>query len=147
MTRPTDTIFLDAPDAPRQRRKRRFAADVGILLSVAESTNQSRLYREIREDEFQAWVYVAARDRGWVVFATRRSRTTPEGEPDLRMISPPNSKGVRKYLVVELKTERGKLSPAQEETLRMLDECPGVEWAVWRPSQWESILKELEKWL
>ncbi len=63
---------------------------------------------------------------------------SPAGELDLRMIRPP------RYLCVELKTEKGRLSEEQRATLLLLQACPALEVYVWRPSDLDEIERVLQ---
>lgn len=99
------------------------------------------------EKAFQAAVRQYAELRGWRVMATTRSKFSPAGEPDLRMV-----RGAR-FVWAELKSDTGRLSQAQQECLadlrkfagRMNHALPpcssdiGVGVYVWRPDDWPSI--------
>lgn len=87
----------------------------------------------ITEEELQATVRELAEAYGWTVFWTWQSKHSPPGEFDLRMVRPP------RYLCVELKTEKGRLSKEQAETLLLLQGCPAIEVYVWRPSDLDQI--------
>ncbi len=78
-----------------------------------------------------------ARLRGWRVYWTYFSKHSPAGFPDLTLVRD----GV--LLIRELKTDRGRLTDAQRDWLAGLQAC-GVDAAVWRPSDWPAIQKELE---
>jgi hypothetical protein len=86
------------------------------------------------EAELQAQVISLARWRGFLVYHTYDSRRSPPGFPDLVLVRPPC------LYFVELKSERGKLSPDQElwlDTLAGATNSPEVY--VWRPSSWGEI--------
>ena len=102
------------------------------------------------EKQFQAAVRKLAALQGWDVKCTWNSLHSPAGEPDLRMV-----RGQR-IIYAELKTETGRLSPAQAETLAGLRRCAaGINTAihgsvephpvvgfgvyVWRPGDWAEI--------
>lgn len=89
------------------------------------------------EREFQAHVRTLAEALGWTVWCTWRSTHSPEGEPDLRMARPP------RYIVAELKTMTGTLTAKQSHAREVLERCPGVEYKLWRPSDWEEIERTL----
>lgn len=80
------------------------------------------------EKEWQELVTGFAKLHGWQVFHHLDSRGTEAGWPDLVLIRPPE------LLIVELKSERGKVTSAQEATLAALGAC-GVETALWRPER------------
>jgi len=95
------------------------------------------------EAELQAAIIDAAHYAGWVVHHCRAARVgTPGSErwvtpiagdvgfPDLVLVHP--SRGV---LWIELKSARGKVSPAQQGWLDVLD-AAGQSAGVWRPVDW-----------
>jgi hypothetical protein len=61
-----------------------------------------------------------------------RGEATP-GFPDLVLIRPPS------VMFLELKRETGRLSPTQRDIVGALENCPGVEVHVARPSDWEQV--------
>lgn len=112
------------------------------------------------EAELQRSVIELARLLGWRVYHTRDSRGSAAGFPDLCMVRAGD------LIFAELKTEKGKLSPAQCEWWALLgrvaercaycdhyaNEFPteppehGVRSFVWRPAEWldgtiETILR------
>ena len=90
------------------------------------------------EKEFQERVIYAARLHRWKVYAIPDSRrATIAGYPDLTMW-----RGAR-LLFVELKREKGKLSPAQVTVLDELRLLESAEVYVWRPSDWDSLVNIL----
>ena len=90
----------------------------------------------ISEKAFAQQVVDAARLTGWMVYRTFDSRRSPSGYPDLCMV-----RGSR-FIIAELKTERGALRPDQREWLRALDEAvPEVH--LWQPRDWDRILEVL----
>jgi len=91
----------------------------------------------ITERDFAQAVVEYARATGWLVWRTWNSKHSPAGEPDLRMVRPP------RVIYAELKRERGRLTPAQEQAIDLLDKCPGVETYLWKPSDWPRIEKIL----
>ena len=91
----------------------------------------------VTEKAFAATVRAYAEALGWTVYWVWRSIHSPAGEPDLRLIRPP------RVLFVELKSAKGKLTPAQEEARDLLMGCPGVEYYLWRPQDWPEIEKAL----
>lgn len=94
------------------------------------------------EASFQDAVLQLAAVRGWLCAHFRPARTngswrTPiqgdAGFPDIVLVRPPRT------LFIELKSERGRLEPAQERWIFRLQQCPGVEAHVLRPSQWDLV--------
>ena len=87
----------------------------------------------VTEAQWQRTVVEAAELFGWWVFHDHDSRRNQAGFPDLVLIRPP------RVVFLELKRETGKLTRAQSEVLGMLEDCPGVEVEVARPSNWSSL--------
>ena len=85
------------------------------------------------EKELSANVVDAALKLGWLCYHTYDSRKSAPGFPDLVLLR-------RDRLVfIELKTERARTSPAQEEWLRGLASLHGdgrPECYLWRPADW-----------
>lgn len=101
-------------------------------------TDEEREWRSISEKDLQTRVMDIARLYGWRVahFHDSRRQVKPgvfvgdkdaAGFPDLVLVRPPE------VVVVELKAELGKVSPAQREWLNDL-EASGIEVLVVRPS-------------
>jgi hypothetical protein len=80
---------------------------------------------------FQAVVVAAARRAGWSVYHTADSSRSEPGYPDLHLVHP----GLGRSVFRELKTQKGRLSPKQEEWLGMLT-AAGCDADVWRPIHW-----------
>ena len=93
---------------------------------------------DITEKELQATVRELAEAYGWTLFCTWQSKHSPAGEPDLRMVRPP------RFIFAELKTERGRISKEQAETLLLLQRCPPIEAYLWRPSDLDEIVLILQ---
>lgn len=65
----------------------------------------------------------------WRYYHTHRSKHSPAGFPDTCAV-----RGDR-LLFAELKREKGKTTPAQDDWLTDLRALPGIEVYVWRPLQ------------
>jgi len=79
----------------------------------------------------------ACRWAGLLAYHTFDSRRSERGFPDLVLVGP------RGVLWRELKSSRGRLSPAQREWLDMLHRA-GSDVDVWRPDDWPGrVLTEL----
>jgi hypothetical protein len=78
------------------------------------------------EAQWQALIMQFAKLHGWWAMHPYDSRRTERGWPDLVLIRPPE------FVLVELKTDKGRVSPEQRHVLDMLDGC-GVEAWIWRP--------------
>ncbi len=94
---------------------------------------------KITEADFLRQIRDLARITGWATFHPFLSRWSEGGWPDVALCRPP------RLLLVELKSDSGKLSPDQERWAEMLRACPGVEYAVWRPSDLNAIAKALAR--
>ena len=88
----------------------------------------------ISERAFAQAVVEAAEDLGWTVWRTWASVHSPSGEPDLRMAHP----GLRQIVWAELKTQKGKLSHAQQQAIETLI-AAGARVYLWRPADWPQI--------
>lgn len=95
------------------------------------------------EKDFQHRVTEVARIRNWSVYSIPDSRrATLSGFPDLVLFR--RSDG--RLIFAELKREKGRLSEPQKEILDTLREISGngrFEVYVWRPSDYEEIVKIL----
>ena len=102
------------------------------------------------EEEFMAQVMELARARNWKVYHPYDSRRSSYGYPDLTMVRPP------RVIFMELKSEKGQLDikqryspktgralPNQKDWKDAFESCPGVEYYLWRPTDWEDLVKVL----
>jgi len=92
------------------------------------------------EKQFQKEVVRFARTLRIPVFFTQRSLGSPAGWPDLVLLTPPELR------LRELKTDAGKLTPIQAETIEQLKRCTSLSTDVWRPADWHRIVEELLAW-
>jgi len=81
----------------------------------------------------------AARLGGWRTYHTRDSRKSEQGFPDLILVRD------RECIAAELKTERGRVTDAQRDSLACLDRVPGVEVHVVRPNMLDAFLERLAR--
>lgn len=94
----------------------------------------------MRERDLQQAVIDLARLLGWLAYHPYDSRRSEPGFPDLVLVHP--AKG--RVLYRELKSERGRLSPAQRKWISALNQA-GADADVWYPRHWpEQIKGELE---
>lgn len=98
---------------------------------------------EMNERMFQDQVVHIARMNGWSAFHASPHLVRPgvwrsdgQGYPDLCLAHP-----TRGLIFCELKTEKGKMSPAQKKWQLAL--LPHAEWYLWRPSDLDKIAKRL----
>jgi Holliday junction resolvase len=98
------------------------------------------------EQAFLRRIVRLARQAGWRVFHPAPARfgkawRTPyagdRGFPDLVLVRPP------KVLFIELKAQRGKPTPEQQEWLTALGACSEVHACIWREGDSEVIGKIL----
>ena len=99
---------------------------------------RAQLDRRVTEKQWTALVLDAARVLGWSCYHTYDSRRSAPGFPDIVAVRGPVA------LALELKTETGRPTPAQERWLTMLAAVPGVTARLARPSQWDEIVHLLQ---
>ena len=99
----------------------------------------------ISEAELQRTVVQLARARGWLVCHMTDPQRSEPGVPDLLMVRPP------RVVFMELKRQKGRLDrrtrhdrkgrvlPNQEDWKLALETCGGVEYYLFRPSDWDTI--------
>jgi hypothetical protein len=97
---------------------------------------ESQRWQYASESEWQRMVTEIAHTCGWSVFHWQDSRRTTPGWPDLALIQAPQ------FMLVELKTDEGRLSRHQKNVLSALHEC-GLEVHVWRPSDERDVRARL----
>lgn len=101
------------------------------------STARAALDAAITEKAFQQTVVDYAKLHGWMVYHTHRSTKSEYGFPDDVLVR------ADWVIFAEIKTERGKLSPAQRAWLcalvRIAEHTRGVGVFIWRPSSWPVI--------
>ena len=81
------------------------------------------------EAAFQSTVIDLAKRLGLLVYHPRNSRRDEPGFPDLVIV------GTRGHLFRELKTEKGRIRPEQDQWLGRLARS-GADAGIWRPSDW-----------
>ena len=88
---------------------------------------------EITEKQWAQQVVDLSRQFGWKVYRTWNSIHSPAGFPDIVAVKD------SELLVVELKSEKGKLTETQKEWLSAFQlTCARV--FVWRPSDFEEVV-------
>ena len=87
------------------------------------------------EKQFQAQVIQVAKLFGWHYYHPYDSRRSPPGFPDLVLVKD-------RVLFRELKTDKGRVSPAQKTWGVKLTDA-GADWSIWRPAQLQAIYSEL----
>lgn len=123
---PTHATMTRAHVTCRQCQRR-------LMRGASAATTQS-------EASWQRSVIEMARTAGWMVYHTRDARRSPAGFMDLVMA---HETPGHPLLCVELKTETGVVSNAQEAWLKAIGGSTGIVTAVWRPSMLESVIEFL----
>ena len=90
----------------------------------------------LTEKEFQAQVVDLAKTLGYRVYHPWLSIRSERGWPDLALFKP------GRFLLAELKTDKGKVSDRQTEMLADL-KAAGVEVHLWRPADFDAIVEVL----
>lgn len=93
---------------------------------------------EITERTFQDRVVQYARLNGWLCYHTHDSRRSEAGFPDLVLARE------GELVFAELKTEKGRISQAQQGWIDLLDTTEAQAY-IWRPSNWEVIEEVLRR--
>ncbi len=91
----------------------------------------------LSEAQLSALVVELARIGRWRKYHTWSAKKSPRGFPDWILIRD------GRMVAAELKSEKGPLRPEQREWLDELDQVPGVEAYLWRPSDWDLIVETL----
>ena len=89
------------------------------------------------EAQFQSAVIDLAKLTGWKWYHTHNSRRSVPGFPDLVLVHRTNGR----IVFAELKTENGRVAPAQKEWLELLGKRH--ESYIWRPSDMDTIRRVL----
>ena len=94
----------------------------------------------VTERQLQAQVVQLAQLNGWRCYHTFDSRRSAPGFPDLLLVRPP------RLIFAELKSEKGRLRPAQAECFAALAEVERApETYVWRPGDFGDIQSTLRR--
>lgn len=92
---------------------------------------------EQSEAEFSLELASFAKLTGWLGYHTHDSRHSEPGFPDWVFVR-------ERHLFAELKTNRGRLSKAQEVWIARLRNA-GAEVHVWRPCDWDEVVDVLTR--
>ena len=92
----------------------------------------------ITEKEFMSQVKDLANIYHWEMYHPFLSKWSVRGFPDITLIRPP------RIIFAELKRAKGILSPSQQEWAELLRACPGVEYYLWTPDDFDNILSVLQ---
>lgn len=91
------------------------------------------------EKQFREQVIDLARWLGWRLYFTWQSIHSPAGFPDLVLVR----RG--RLIFVELKSEKGRLTPEQALWLKELKQIPGIEVYTWRPGDFNEVARVLRR--
>lgn len=97
------------------------------------------LDKTMTEREFQEGIVAHAVLHGWRAFHPYDSRRSEPGFPDLILV-----RG-GECLAWELKSEKGRMRPRQQDWLDELGQVPGIEAAVIRPTTYDAALRRLAR--
>ena len=104
---------------------------------------RATLDAQVSESDFMAQIKQLAELCGWHAYHTYNSRRSAAGFPDLVLARE------GRIIFAELKTQRGQLTPEQDDWLAALapaeSEFAAHEVAVWRPSDWDEIELRLRR--
>ena len=100
----------------------------GTHLTLTEKAWQGAVLRLLKQHSYR------------FVYHTFDSRRSPSGFPDLIAV---HQDPGHDLLALELKTDVGQVTPAQQAWLTALAGCTGVVAEVWRPRDLESIVERL----
>jgi hypothetical protein len=93
---------------------------------------------EWTEKDLMRNVTQLAQTLGYQVYHPWLSIHSERGFPDMVIWKP------GRFILAELKNEKGKLTDSQEEKIASLKACGVVEVYIWRPSQWDELVQVLE---
>jgi hypothetical protein len=93
------------------------------------------LVRRVTEKDFMAQVVRLARITGHKVYHTHDSRHSAAGFPDLVIVR----HHMPRPLFVELKSNTGQLTEDQWGWRLVLENVPGADYRLWRPTDWDEI--------
>lgn len=91
----------------------------------------------ITEKQFESQVKELAKMFGWLYYHTWGSFHSPAGFPDCVLV-----RGNR-LIFAELKAEKGKVAPAQQEWLDALGNLVNSSVYLWRPADFDTIVEIL----
>ena len=100
--------------------------------------------RTMTEKRLQSAIVACAQNLGYLAYHTFLSSRSAPGFPDLFLVRPASDGVPGRAVVIECKTEEGRVSPAQEIWLLAFASC-GIPSLVARPSAW--LAGEVEKFL
>lgn len=133
LSRPGYRISRDSASLARPAPKQGDSPSESVLTPQAPKAAKSatrKLALAMSEADLLSNIREMARMAAWMVYHTHDSRRSEVGFPDCVLVRR------SRVLFVELKSEKGKPSPAQIEWLHALMLTRRVETFLWRPSDW-----------
>lgn len=97
----------------------------------------------ISEKDFQKQVIQLAELYKWKVYHTWISIHSSTGFPDITLVKE-NEDGTASLLFIELKSERGKVTEAQQQWIDILGKVPNVGAYIFYPHDWDRIILTLK---
>lgn len=107
-------------------------------MTESAGRDQVRTLHSLTEKRFEREIEDLAHALGWTSYHPYLSIRSAPGWPDLVLCRPP------RLLLCEVKTEAGRLSPAQRAWLSLLAGCPGVEVYLLRPCHLQDLAAALQ---
>lgn len=95
--------------------------------------------KNVGEKQFQSQVRTIAGLYGWLEHVVYDSRHSPSGWPDVTLLRDGH------MVCLELKSENGRVTPTQKQFLDELNQVPGIDAGVYRPSQLQDIADILSR--
>lgn len=126
-----------AQEARGGLRERKTTTDTG----GAVSRTLLVVLGSLTEKQFQRMVVEGLKQRGYLVWVVPDMRKTLAGLPDVIAVHP--TKVPRRVLFWELKTQTGRVRPAQKVALAALGDVYGVDARVIRPAHWPAMSEEI----
>lgn len=125
----------------------RLPAHIRAMLPLSPATAPKRptpvseAISSLSEREFQSYVLEALHRRGWLTFVIPDMRRTNAGWPDVVALHA----GRHVMLAWELKGEHTRVTPIQRAVITLLQDIPGVDARIIRPSMWPAVLEDLDR--
>jgi hypothetical protein len=96
-----------------------------------------RVMPPLTERQWMLQVVDLAKLRSWWLYHPMLSKWSEPGWPDLTLIRGP------RMVLAELKTDKGRVTSAQQRVFALLDQVQGIEAYVWRPADFDHVKEVL----
>ena len=93
----------------------------------------------VTEKAFESQVKDLAKLFGWKYYHPFLSKWSERGYPDITLVKE-NEDGTASLLFLELKSERGKVTEAQQQWINILSKVPNVGAYIFYPHAWDRIV-------